>query len=210
MGLMHKRSQDITGNRYGSLVVLYPITEQREDGSAVVWRCRCDCGKETNVVQSSLVAGIKKSCGCLKEKTRQNLSEQFEMVDGTCVEWLRDRKRRADNKTGCKGVFKKKNGKYAASIGFKKKVFYIGTYETLNQAMEARKEAEDKIFGCFLESYRNWKSMAEQDPMWEQEHPFRFEVEKRDGEFKISDSMRDYLDSIDNGNVTVMPKKIKK
>ena len=68
---MHKRSQDITGNRYGSLVVLYPITEQREDGSAVVWRCRCDCGKETNVVQSSLVAGIKKSCGCLKEKTRQ-------------------------------------------------------------------------------------------------------------------------------------------
>ena len=63
---MHKRSQDITGNRYGSLVVLYPITEQREDGSAVVWRCRCDCGKETNVVQSSLVAGIKKSCGSLQ------------------------------------------------------------------------------------------------------------------------------------------------
>ena len=157
---MHKRSQDITGNRYGSLVVLYPITEQREDGSAVVWRCRCDCGKETNVVQSSLVAGIKKSCGCLKEKTRQNLSEQFEMVDGTCVEWLKDRKRRADNKTGCKGVFRKKNGKYAASIGFKKKVFYIGTYETLNQAVEARKEAEDKIFGSFLESYRNWKSMS--------------------------------------------------
>lgn len=85
-------------------------------------------------------------------------------------------------------------------------MFYIGTYETLNQAVEARKEAEEKIFGSFLESYRNWKSMAEQDPMWEQEHPFRFEVEKRDGEFKISDSMRDYLDSIDNGNVTVISK----
>ena len=78
---MHKRTHDITGNRYGSLVVLYPVSKQREDGSAVVWRCRCDCGKETNVVQSSLVAGIKKSCGCLKEKSKLNLSEQFEMVD---------------------------------------------------------------------------------------------------------------------------------
>ena len=107
---MHKRTHDITGNRYGSLVVLYPVSKQREDGSAVVWRCRCDCGKETNVLQSSLAAGNKKSCGCLKEKTQQSLSEQFEMVDGTCVEWLRDRKRRTDNKTGCKGVFKKKNG----------------------------------------------------------------------------------------------------
>ena len=201
---MHKRSQDITGNRYGSLVVLYPITEQREDGSAVVWRCRCDCGKETNVVQSSLVAGIKKSCGCLKEKTRQNLSEQFEMVDGTCVEWLRDRKRRADNKTGCKGVFKKKNG--AASIGFKKKVFHIGTYETLKQAVEARKEAEDRIFGSFLESYSIWKSLAEQDLEWEQKHPFRFEVEKKNGKFMINDSMRDYLDTAGNDNVTVIKK----
>ena len=190
MGLMHKRSQDITGNRYGSLVVLYPITEQREDGSAVVWRCRCDCGKETNVVQSSLVAGIKKSCGCLKEKTRQNLSEQFEMVDGTCVEWLRDRKRRADNKTGCKGVFKKKNG----------------TYETLKQAVEARKEAEDRIFGSFLESYSIWKSLAEQDLEWEQKHPFRFEVEKKNGKFMINDSMRDYLDTAGNDNVTVIKK----
>ena len=203
---MHKRIHDITGNRYGSLVVLYPVSKQREDGSAVVWRCRCDCGKETNVLQSSLVAGNKKSCGCLKEKTQQSLSEQFEMVDGTCVEWLRDRKRRTDNKTGCKGVFRKKNGKYSASIGFKKKVFHIGTYETLDQAVEARKEAEDQIFGSFLESYRNWKRMAEQDPEWEQDHPFRFDVEKRDGRLKISDSMRDYLETVSNGNVTVIQK----
>lgn len=201
---MHKRTHDITGNRYGSLVALYPVSEQREDGSAVVWRCRCDCGKETNVLQSSLVAGNKKSCGCLKEKTQQSLSEQFEMVDGTCVEWLKDRKRRTDNKTGCKGVFRKKNGKYVASIGFKKKVFHIGTYETLKQAVEARKEAEDRIFGSFLESYSNWKSMAEQDPAWAKEHPFRFEVEKRDGRLSICDSMREYLNSECNGDVTLM------
>ena len=95
-------------------------------------------------------------------------------------------------------------GKYAAYIGFKKKVFYIGTYETLNQAVEARKEAEDRIFGSFLESYRNWKRMAEQDPEWEQGHPFRFDVEKRNGRFMISDSMREYLDTAGNGNVTVI------
>ena len=126
------------------------------------------------------------------------------MVDGTCVEWLRDRKRRTDNKTGCKGVFRKKNGKYSASIGFKKKVFYIGTYETLDQAVEARNEAEDRIYGSFLASYGNWKRMAEQDPEWEQDHPFRFDVEKRDGRFMIRDSMKEYLDTAGNGNVTVI------
>ena len=166
---MHKRTHDITGNRYGSLIVLYPVSKQREDGSAVVWRCRCDCGKETNVLQS-----------------------------------IRDRKRRTDNKTGCKGVFRKKNGKYSASIGFKKKVFYIGTYETLDQAVEARNEAEDRIYGSFLASYGNWKRMAEQDPEWEQDHPFRFDVEKRDGRFMIRDSMKEYLDTAGNGNVTVI------
>ena len=37
----------------------------------------------------------------------------MELVDGTCVEWLKDRKIRTDNKSGCKGVYKRKSGKYS-------------------------------------------------------------------------------------------------
>ena len=65
----------------------------------------------------------------------------MELVDGTCVEWLKDRKIRTDNKSGCKGVYKRKSGKYTVSIGFKKKIIYLGTYESRDEAIEARKKA---------------------------------------------------------------------
>lgn len=38
-------------------------TEQRER-RAIIWRCRCDCGKEILVDSRKLSSGIAKSCGC--------------------------------------------------------------------------------------------------------------------------------------------------
>ncbi len=139
---MRKKKEDIKGNRYGKLVALYAVSESDENGGAEVWRCRCDCGSEINVLYPSLISGNKKSCGCLKEESQQNLLERLELVDGTCVEWLEGRKRRVDNKSGCKGVYKRKSGKYTVSIGFKKKIIYLGTYESRDEAIEARKKAD--------------------------------------------------------------------
>lgn len=190
---MRKKKEDITGNRYGKLVALYAVSEHYGDYGASVWRCRCDCGREVNVTYSSLLSGNKKSCGCLKEECQKNLYERMELVDGTCVEWIEGRKMRADNKTGCKGVFKKKNGRYSASIGFKKKVFYLGTYETYPEAVSARKKAEENIFGSFLECHRYWKDRAETDPDWGRDHPFRFDVEKREGEIVIHTPMMELI-----------------
>ena len=181
---MRKKKEDIKGNRYGKLVALYAVSESDENGGAEVWRCRCDCGSEINVLYPSLISGNKKSCGCLKEESQQNLLERLELVDGTCVEWLEGRKRRVDNKSGCKGVFRKKSGKYTVSIGFKKKVLYLGTCGSRDEAVE--------------------KSKTEQDPDWVNTHPFRFDVEKREGEIVIISSMKDYLDSVSGCNVTVI------
>jgi len=59
---------DLTGQRFGRLVVL-----QREGtlvstgGSArITWRCRCDCGSDTVSSGQTLKAGKAKSCGCLQ------------------------------------------------------------------------------------------------------------------------------------------------
>ena len=93
----------------------------------------------------------------------------MELVDGTCVEWLKDRKIRTDNKSGCKGVYKRKSGKYTVSIGFKKKIIYLGTYESRDEAIEARKKAEELVYDSFLEGYSIWKKRAEQDPKWAKE-----------------------------------------
>lgn len=67
--------KDLTGKRFGRLVCLEP-TEQRERGGGLIWRCRCDCGKECLVPTHQLVTGNKKSCGCLAHPPLKELVGQ--------------------------------------------------------------------------------------------------------------------------------------
>lgn len=74
---MVKVKKDLTGQRFGRLVVL----EQAEDWTnknpsklerKAQWLCKCDCGNEKIIVGSSLTRGLTTSCGCNKsEKTIQ-------------------------------------------------------------------------------------------------------------------------------------------
>ena len=62
---------DETGNRYGRLTVIERVKNVKKPERAV-WRCLCDCGKETSVPGVSLRSGATKSCGCLqKERSSQ-------------------------------------------------------------------------------------------------------------------------------------------
>lgn len=54
---------DQTGNKYGSLTVLYK-TAQRSLSQKTLWHCKCDCGNEIDVLGESLRQGLTKSCGC--------------------------------------------------------------------------------------------------------------------------------------------------
>ena len=55
---------DLTGQRFGRLVV-WDRAENNKQGRAM-WRCRCDCGKDTVVSGTDLHSGTTKSCGCLR------------------------------------------------------------------------------------------------------------------------------------------------
>lgn len=57
------RIKDLTGQKFNKLIALYPIESNTAHKQ---WRCKCDCGKECNVESSRLIAGVTKSCGCLK------------------------------------------------------------------------------------------------------------------------------------------------
>ena len=54
---------DRTGQRFGKLVVIEQAG--RNELKKVLWKCRCDCGNEVNVVAGSLVTGNTESCGCV-------------------------------------------------------------------------------------------------------------------------------------------------
>jgi hypothetical protein len=58
---------DRTGQIFGRLHVLREAG--RGPSNKVLWRCRCVCGEELDVIAGSLVTGNTNSCGCLlKEK----------------------------------------------------------------------------------------------------------------------------------------------
>ena len=171
---------DIRGKRFGRLVAEYP-TDRRDHKGSVYWHCRCDCGKETEATEDGLVYGNNLSCGCLKRENQIRVSERLHRVDGTCVEWLEKRKSRRDNTSGFRGVCRMKNGKYRAMIGFKGERFYLGTYDCMEKAVEARLKAESEIHEAFVRKYQIWKEKADQNPEWGKKHPLVFQVVKTSG-----------------------------
>ena len=55
---------DLTGKRFGKLVVQYP--QQSPDG-VVLWFCACDCGGTKQALGRDLLAHVTTSCGCEPE-----------------------------------------------------------------------------------------------------------------------------------------------
>lgn len=58
--------QNISGVRYGRLVVQWPVGRKQEPNGSirVVWLCLCDCGKLRLVIKTNLSTGHTTSCGC--------------------------------------------------------------------------------------------------------------------------------------------------
>lgn len=62
---MGRKVIDLTGQRFGKLVVLEGGKERNKHGQ-IQWKCRCDCGEVKEVTGAKLRLGRIKSCGCLK------------------------------------------------------------------------------------------------------------------------------------------------
>lgn len=62
---------DLTGQRFGRLVVKQLLAIKKGRGSC--WRCECDCGNETTAFANLLKAGHVKSCGCLARDCKKEL-----------------------------------------------------------------------------------------------------------------------------------------
>lgn len=248
--------KDITGQRFGRLIALYPFEEDEKREGKKRWICQCDCGNKTNPISGThLRSGRIISCGCYKiEKTKkmgernkkENIYLKINDATGYCyspdgekylyefswetrnliqeycwsigtrnyihsrtkdendkihliqlhrlimssllnVEYsklkrvdhidndpqnnkiknlrpvthsqnMMNRKLNKNNKTGTKGVEITKNGKYIASITVNKKVIPLGTYLNIEDARNARIQAELEYFG----EYSN-KSLYESD-----------------------------------------------
>ena len=75
-------------------------------------------------------------------------------IEGTCIESLRPKGLRKDNTSGYTGVMAYR-GKWKAQITFKKKTYNLGVFEHIEDAARVRRQAEERIFGEFLEWYES-------------------------------------------------------
>ena len=142
--------EDLTGKVFGKLTVL-ELAEWKNGTS--YWHCRCECGNETKVRYAYLISGHTKSCGCLQNSI---IKINMKFVDGTSVTLLEKAGKRLlkNNSSGYNGVYlNRRTQKWTAQIGFKGKNYNLGSFSRIEDAVDARKKAEDRIYGEFLEWY---------------------------------------------------------
>lgn len=75
-GVLHHNAKNLTGLRFSLLTAVEPVGSQprHKDGkliaTAVIWRCRCECGNETTTTTRDLTTKRKQSCGCAYRKSK--------------------------------------------------------------------------------------------------------------------------------------------
>lgn len=152
----HSRKKlDLTGQRFGKLTVLSPAENV---GSRTAWQCRCDCGREAVVTTLRLRDGHRTSCGCDQEHFGEPPAvigrASLNYVDGTCVEMIRASTKRCNNTSGVPGVdWVARKQRWRATICFKGTRHYLGSYKKFDDAVQARKRAEEELFAPFLQKF---------------------------------------------------------
>ena len=71
---------DLTGKRFGRLLVIEEISEMRR--KKVLWFCKCDCGNTTRSSSANLRRGLSTSCGCVRTKHMGKGTRLFRILTG--------------------------------------------------------------------------------------------------------------------------------
>lgn len=146
---------DLTGQTFGDLVVVRLSDKRSEKHSnTLMWECLCSCGNTTFVLGFSLLHNHYRSCGCKRVANRDKGVKKHinqDSVDGTRKSAL-NAKLHKNNKSGHKGVrWIEARKKWTAYIGIQGKVKNLGYFDEKEDAILARKKAEEIYHQPFLE-----------------------------------------------------------
>ncbi|MDR1641590.1 MAG: hypothetical protein LBC41_10510 [Clostridiales bacterium] len=149
---------DATGMKYGILTAIRP-TEQMVDRS-VVWEWECDCGNHIFSALKFVRNGTHKSCGCVtkenKERSILHAKSFLTYIEDTSLEVAKGMAMYSNNTSGYTGVYKRGN-EWEARIQFRKRGYFLGLFKNIEDAAAARKAAEERLHGAFLEWYETNK-----------------------------------------------------
>ena len=143
------------GQLFGYWKVLTAKTVRSKSGGRLAL-CQCRCGTTRYVLVESLFSGRSRSCGCRRaenqnqgqlegrEKGRIIMNQIHE--EGLAAKYL-DKQVNRNSKTGHTGVcWREKEHKYYAYIMVDRKQISLGLHARLDDAIAARKAAEEQYF----------------------------------------------------------------
>ena len=161
---MKYNKKDLKGKRFGKLIV-FEETSKRQDGGCIVWKCKCDCGNVVEVSSKRLCNKLQESCGCYqteRQKYSMKKLKEKQSVENTNIHLIEKNKANSNSKTGVRGVcYINSKKKYKAFLSLNKKYYVLGFFDNLNDAIKARKEAEEKYFKPILDKYNKKMKTAQ-------------------------------------------------
>lgn len=150
--------ENLVGRRFGKLEVIARSDKRGSRGARTVplWECRCDCGAICYKATDTLTNPELSMCNdCVGKYAGQKMREKAGYVDGTQLSRLTSTRLISTNTSGCCGVyFDKRVGRWRARLKFKGKLMNFGSYVKYEDAVAARKQAEEEYFGELLEKYK--------------------------------------------------------
>lgn len=149
-----KHRNDLTGKRVGKLTVIERSDQYGSRGKrqTQLWKCLCDCGAITYKATDTLTNPDVSMCqDCATEYAVSRARENLGFEGGTQITKIRNRSESSENLSGVRGVYlDRKTGKYRARLKFRGKLYNLGSYTLLVDAVKARRRGEEEIFDAFL------------------------------------------------------------
>lgn len=140
--------------KYGNLTIIKEYIKRDRTYCLV----QCSCGVKKEVRKSYLINGHTTSCGCKKNNNYINDIIKDNYYEGTFISSLKNDKLPKNNTSGYRGITKNKYGKWAVTIGFKGKNYYLGGFDKIEDAIKVRQQAEAKYYKPIIKKYEKEKS----------------------------------------------------
>lgn len=149
------------GQRYGRWTVLGDLGGKQYRKLL----CQCDCGIQRAVRLSHLRDGSSLSCGCLSAKRAKErggnivvaqAGRELKLYEGTNIAMISRPQSYCNSSTGVLGVspyYKR----FKATLKLRGKQIYLGVYDTIEDAAEARRKGEERYFKPIVEMYEKHK-----------------------------------------------------